>query len=425
MGRRPLIVAALGPGTSEPGGARDLTDPGRVRRVAFGSAISEHPITAVATGEVSGAVFERVGEGPELALVFVTPAHGGALEDVVRTVDAVLRPDVVLGAVAQSVVGPGREVERGPGISLWAGSVGPVAGMSLGAPDEVLGPGPFGWPTEMAFEPKALLLLADPFTFPAEDFLSWIAHEHPGMPVIGALAAAANTIGGNSLSLGDKIQRSGAVGVALGPGAVLEPLVSQGCRPFGRPLVVTRSEHNVIYELGGKPALERLVSQARSDLTEDEIDTLANGGLQLGRVIDEHREEFASGDFLIRGVLGTDRRSGAVVVGDVVPVGVTVQFHLRDPATADEDLIRNLAGCSADAALLFTCTGRGTRLFGGPDHDAEAIVDLLGPIPTAGCFAAGEIGPVGGRNFLHGFTASLALFSDAKSGSRSGGTVTS
>ena len=102
---------------------------------------------------------------------------------------------------------------------------------------------------------------------------------------------------------------------------------------------MTRSEHNVIYELGGKPALERLVSQARSDLTEDEIDTLASGGLQLGRVIDEHREEFASGDFLIRGVLGTDRRSGAVVVGDVVPVGVTVQFHLRDPATADEDLI--------------------------------------------------------------------------------------
>jgi small ligand-binding sensory domain FIST len=181
----------------------------------------------------------------------------------------------------------------------------------------------------------------------------------------------------------------------------------------------------VIYELGGKPALERLVSQARSDLTDDEIDTLASGGLQLGRVIDEHREQFTSGDFLIRGVLGTDRRSGAVVVGDVVPIGVTVQFHLRDSTTADQDLSRHLAGCRADAALLFTCTGRGTRLFGGPDHDAEAIVDLLGPIPTAGCFAAGEIGPIGGRNFVHGFTASLALFSDTTSGSRSGDTVTS
>lgn len=393
--------------------------------MAFGSAISEHPITAIATGEVCGAVFEAVGENPALALVFVTPAHGGALEDVVRTVDAVLRPDVVLGAVAQSVVGPGREVERGPGISLWAGSVGPVAGISLGSGGEFNESRPFSWPSEIPFEPRALLLLADPFSFPAEDFLSWVAEEHPGMPVVGALASAAHTIGGNSLALGDKIQRFGAVGVLLGPGAAMEPLVSQGCRPFGRPLVVTRSDQNVIYELGGKPALERLLTQARSDLTADEIDTLASGGLQLGRVIDEHREHFTSGDFLIRSVLGTDPRSGAVVVGDLVPVGVTVQFHLRDPSTADEDLTRNLAGCSADAALLFTCTGRGTRLFGAADHDAEAIVDLLGPIPTAGCFAAGEIGPVGGRNFLHGFTASLALFSDATAGSRSGGTVTS
>jgi small ligand-binding sensory domain FIST len=190
----------------------------------------------------------------------------------------------------------------------------------------------------------------------------------------------------------------------------MEPLVSQGCRPFGRPLVVTRSDGNLIYELAGKPALERLVAQASSDLSEDEVATLAEGGLQVGRVMDEHREHFGRGDFLIRGVLGTDRRTGAVAVGDVVPVGVTVQFQLRDARTADEDLYERLAGRTAEAALLFTCTGRGTRLFGDPDHDAATVAELLGPIPVAGCFAAGEIGPVSGRNYVHGFTASLALF---------------
>jgi len=126
--------------------------------------------------------------------------------------------------------------------------------------------------------------------------------------------------------------------------------------------------------------------------------------------VDEHLERFSTGDFLVRSILGSDKRTGAIAVGDVMPVGVTVQFHLRDAVTAGRDLARRLAGQRADAALLFTCTGRGTNLFGSPDHDAEAIVDQFGPIPTAGCFAAGEIGPVAGRNFLHGFTASMVLF---------------
>lgn len=391
-----------------------------VRRVRFGSAISEHPVTAIATGEVVGQVLEAVGENPGLVVAFVTPAHGGALEDVVRTVDEILRPDVLLGAVARSVVGPGREVERGAGISLWAGAIPSVTGLSLeavngsgpGGGDQLGPPMITGWPAlaEMPSDPSALLLLADPFSFPIEDLLSWLDRHHPGMPVVGAMASAAQMPGGNTLALGRSLQRTGAVGVLLGPDVAVQPVVSQGSRPFGRPLVVTKADGNVIYELGGKPALERLVTQASSDLSEDEVEVLAAGGLQLGRVIDEHLEQFERGDFLIRNVIGTDRRTGAVAVGDVVPVGVTVQFHLRDAATADEDLSERLAGVTADAALLFTCTGRGTLMFGAPDHDAEAIVDHLGPIPTAGCFAAGEIGPVAGRNFLHGFTASLALF---------------
>jgi small ligand-binding sensory domain FIST len=188
--------------------------------------------------------------------------------------------------------------------------------------------------------------------------------------------------------------------------------VSQGCRPFGDPLVVTRAEHNLLYELAGRPALEQVLSQARDSLNEEEVVLLETGGLHLGRVINEHKERFERGDFLVRNVMGADRSSGAIAVGDPLEVGTTVQFHLRDAATADEDLHALVQARRADAALVFTCNGRGTRLFGEPHHDVRVLSEHLGAVPMSGFFAAGELGPVGGRNFVHGFTASVALLRD-------------
>jgi small ligand-binding sensory domain FIST len=134
----------------------------------------------------------------------------------------------------------------------------------------------------------------------------------------------------------------------------------------------------------------------------------------MGLVIDEHQVDFGRGDFLIRSVIGADRANGAIAIGDSVAVGTTVQFHVRDADAADEDLRELLADRQADAVLLFTCNGRGSRLFEQLDHDAGVIGDLLGDPPVSGFFAAGEVGPVGGRNFVHGFTASLALFEEAR-----------
>jgi small ligand-binding sensory domain FIST len=383
----------------------------------FAAALSEHPVPAHAVGEVAGEILDTFGERPDLAIVFVTPPFGGALEDAVAAIDDILHPLVLIGCAAESVVGPHREVERTAAVSLFAARTGPLLPLALEA-----GPSPDddlvvkGWPADMAFAPQALLLVADPFSFPVEEFLAWVERRHPGLPVIGGLASAAQAAGGNRLAVGRSIRTSGAVGVLLGPGVEVETVVSQGCRPFGQPLVVTKAEGNVILELAGTPALERLVSQAQGCLTEAEVALLEMGGLQLGRVIDEHRSSFGRGDFLLRGVLGADRRSGALAVGDVVPVGTTVQFHLRDAATADEDMRVLLKGQRADGALVFTCNGRGSRLFDEQHHDARVLSDLLGPVPLAGFFAAGEIGPVGGHNFIHGFTASMALFRDTPDG---------
>jgi small ligand-binding sensory domain FIST len=375
----------------------------------FASALSQHPVPAHAVGETAGAVLEQLdGDDPDLLVCFVSPHFVGAFDDLAHALRNLLEPQVLIGATAVSIIGDAREIEGAPAVSLFAAclpeaTLTPVALEVTDTPD---GPAVVGWP-DLDETPGTLAILADPFTFPVDGFLQRLDEDRPGLTVIGGLASAANHAGGNRLLLDDCMFEHGAVGVFL-DGVTVRTVVSQGCRPIGRPLVVTKSERNFVEELAGTPALERL-QEIAGEATDAERELLRSG-LHLGIVVDEHRHDFGRGDFLVRNVLGADRESGAIAVGERVSVGQTVQFHVRDAAAADEDLRELLAGQSAAGALLFTCNGRGERLFGTPDHDAGLVEALLGPIPAAGAFCAGEIGPVGGRNFLHGFTASVALF---------------
>lgn len=349
------------------------------------------------------------GEDPDLVVCFTSPHFVGALDDLVFALRELLSPRVLLGVTAVSVIGNAEEVEDEPAFSLFAAclpeaTLTPVALSVEQTPD---GPAIVGWP-DLETEPSTLLLVADPFTFPADAFLRRIDEDRPGLSVIGGVASAVMRPGGNRLVLDGDVRAEGAVGVFL-DGVDVVPVVSQGCRPIGKPFVVTRAEQNLVHELGGRPALERLRELAES--LDDHERELVRRGLHLGVVVDEHRTEFDRGDFLIRNLAGADQASGAIAVGDLVSVGQTVQFQVRDADAADEDLRSLLAGKAAAGALVFTCNGRGRHLFGMPDHDAGVVAELLGSIPAAGAFCAGEIGPIGGRNFLHGFTASLALFS--------------
>jgi small ligand-binding sensory domain FIST len=228
------------------------------------------------------------------------------------------------------------------------------------------------------------------------------------------MASGASQPGHNVLALDGETTSAGAVGVSLSGAVRIDFMVSQGCRPIGDPLVVTKAEGNVIQELGG-----RVPMAALKEITlalDDAQRALMNRGLLVGLVIDEYKQRFGRGDFLIRNVTALDTRHGTIAVAERLRVGQTIQFHLRDAETASEDLdlllnAQQLHG-PPYAALLFTCNGRGTRLFESADHDATSIQQNAGEIPAAGFFAAGEIGPVSGRNFLHGFTASVALFDE-------------
>ena len=379
---------------------------------AFASALSQHPIATQAVGEAAGEILERLdGEGCDLAVCFASTHHVGAFEDIGPALRNILEPQVLVRGTAVAVAGGAHEIEENPALTVFAARLDGAAltPVTLRVQETPDGAALTGWPSLGDRPPASLLLFADPFTFPVDAFLQRVNRDLPGLQIIGGLASSAGSPGGNRLVLDDRVVDEGAVGVFVDGGSIeVRTLVSQGCRPIGRPYVVTRAEQNLIEELGGKPAIERL--QELAGAASEEERELLRGGLHVGLVVDEHKAEFGRGDFLVRNLLGADESSGALAVGEQVSVGQTVQFHVRDAGAADEDLREMLTGVDADAALLFTCNGRGRHLFTVPDHDAGMVENLLGPIPLAGAFCAGEIGPVGGRNFLHGFTASLALF---------------
>jgi small ligand-binding sensory domain FIST len=386
--------------------------------MTFASALSEHPDPAEATGEVIGAVLEQLGTEPDVAAVFASPQHRDTFGDMAAAIGRTLRPGVLVGTTAVAVLGGSREVEDAPAIGLWAGRLAarprPVR---LDATRTASGIALQGL-SASTFEPgDALLLLADPFSLPVDAIIDALADlEIPdasgtlSVPVVGGMASAANTPGGNRLVLDDEMMSSGGVGVVLPGGVATRTVVSQGCRPIGDPMIVTRAEGNLVMEIAGRPALDRLDDLVRAADAEER--SLLASGLQIGIAIDEHRVTFERGDFLIRGVVGADRLQRALAVGDRVEVGTTVQFQVRDAVAADEDLRAMLADATGDAALVFTCNGRGQRLFGEPDHDARVVHDTLGSPALAGMFCAGEFGPIGGRSFVHGFTASVLVFSD-------------
>ncbi len=357
------------------------------------------------------------GLSPSFAVLFASAHFFGSAQDLVTAVAEEIGQVPLIGCVAEAVAGNAREVESEPAVSLWlAADIGPVETFSMEFVQTPSG-GAFGG---YRFEPDpagAHLMICDPFTFPASDLLVHLNENVPGAVVMGGMASGGLAERQSRLFLGDRVLSQGAVGAHL-PGTEFHPLVAQGCRPVGDPYTITRADSNLIFELGGRPPLARLQELAAA-LSGPERELLAQG-VQIGIVIDEYQAEPRQGDFLIRGLVGADPDSGTIAVGDEVQVGQTVQFHIRDAQSADEDLRRileqetaTLGGRRAAGALLFTCNGRGSRMFSQPDHDAGLLAKMLGQIPAAGFFCAGELGPVGGRNFLHTFTASIALFPEA------------
>ncbi|MDG1197445.1 MAG: FIST N-terminal domain-containing protein [Actinomycetota bacterium] len=376
----------------------------------YHSAFSQHSDAAFAIGEIIGEMLERVGIAPDVAVLFLPEKFRADASNIVSTIQKLLKPKSLIGTINDSIIAGSREIENGQAMCLWAGNcIGDITSFRAHALSSTDG--------ELLLEDlpyteaHTLILLADPLSFPITKALELWETSHPALQIIGGLTSGRPALGHSCLIVDDDIHESGAVGLLVSGMTNIKPIVSQGCRPIGDPFTVTSSKANVIESLGNQTALTRLRHLFNS-LSESEKN-LVNTGLHIGRVINENQLDFGRGDFLIRAVLGADQETGHLVIGDEIEVGAIIQFHVRDAQTAKHDLLEltNPIGQS-DGALVFSCNGRGINLFGESDHDSRLVADLVNAEASAGMFCAGEIGPIGQRSFLHGFTASIAFFSD-------------
>ncbi len=369
----------------------------------WSSAGSSAPRLEVAVREAATVVRAELGTPPDLVVAFVSPHHGPAFDRLPGLLRTELPGGTLIGCSAGGVIGGGHELEEQPGFSLTAAA---LPGVTV-TPLRMDTPRTPALPADGA---SCFLLLPDPFTFEADELLHQLDAAFPGSTVMGGLASGGRTPGSNALYLNEHVHRGGLVGVALGGDVVVDTIVAQGCRPIGDPLFVTRSERNVIHALDGRRAgavLQELYS--RADARDQ---TLFRHSLFLGIVMREARQEYRQGDFLIRNVMGIDSGNGSVVVGALVRDGMVVQFHLRDAETSAADLDELLGHYRErpQGALLFSCLGRGKHLYGASDHDTDALRRHLGDVPLGGFFCNGEIGPVQGTTFLHGYTSAFGLF---------------
>ena len=398
-------------------GARPGAPVGAMRWAAASSTLDS---TAEAAAAVAATARAQLGEGPvDLAIAFFTASHVPAADALAETLKQALAPGCLLGASARGIVSTRHELESDPAISLLIARLPGVAlhpfvlfnaGWSAAATqaEEFRRHAPHAEGAEL------VIVLGDPFTLQVERVLAGFNRFAPGVRVVGGMASAGMSPHSNALLLNDWVAREGGVGLALSGALRVDVVVSQGCRPVGPPIEVTRVEQNLLVELDGQPALERAEQVLRA-LSEEERARLVSG-LYVGRPA--RGEASARGDYLIRNLLGADRDRGVIAVGDAIEAGERIRLHVRDAETAREDLELLLSpqpfDSVASAALLFACNGRGRGLYGVPDGDITTLQDALGgSVPAAGMFCAGEMGPVGENNFLHGHTASIAIVRSA------------
>ncbi len=354
----------------------------------------------------------------DLAFVFFSIHFEDEGDKLAEAIQERLSPKHLLGCTTEGVIGPEHEFENEPALALWAAGLPEQAKVhevvldaaALAALHETT-----NWRSlcsDISLEEQpSFLLLADPFTTPVNALLGGINQSFPGSPVHGGMASGAEAPGQVGLISSQGAQREGLVGVALTGPVKVTSLVSQGCRPIGKPWVITKADRNIMYQLGGQRPLDVLM-QTFEESPQD-IQNMMQQGILLGRVIKEEQDRFGQGDFLIRNLVDKDDQSGALAVNDMLRSGITVQFHVRDARTAHEDLEQMallLKDSPPKGALLFSCNGRGQRLFDKKDHDVGVLHQVWGDCPVAGMFCAGEFGPISGRNFIHGFTASVACF---------------
>lgn len=386
------------------------------------STLSHHTDTAEAIGEVTTAARAALGGPPDLVFLFASEHHREAFDGLPRRVREGLDGEPVLtGCSASGVIADATEVETRPALGLLAARLPGAVLDAWHLEADDLGPGTAHSERCARLAPEVgpaaaqFVVLADPFSFPAEHLLHSLDSGFKDAVIAGGLASGGQGPGEMALFLNDDTFHSGALVLSLAGDVEMTTVVAQGCRPIGEPLFLTAHEGNIIHKLDDRTPLEIL--NEIFEQADDRDRELMQHSLFIGVTMRSDHIRYGQGDFLIRNLMGADQETGSIRVGADLHPNQVVQFHLRDAHTSSEDLDRVLERAREQleesrpaGALLFSCTGRGEGLYGTPNHDAGAFQRHLGPAALGGFFCNGEIGPVQGKTYLHGYTSAFALF---------------
>ena len=355
-----------------------------------------------------------------LGLVFMAPRFFPYAKQVLEIFRVHARIPLLAGCSSQGLIVGGQEVEQNAGLTLglYALPGAHVQGYRFTQAQVEEANGPGYWHLETGIEPNRTngwLTFIDPFHLDSETWLRTWNEAYAPVPVLGGLASGDSRQQSTQVYLDGEVFEEGGVSLSFGGEVKLAGVTSQGCTPIGQTWTLTKVEQNVIHQIGNRPAYE-VLAETFNQLSPEE-QKKASGHLFIGLVVNEYLEDFHRGDFLIRNLLGADPRTGSIAVGALPRAGQTVQFQQMSASAATEDMTElltraknELGDATVYGGCLCCCNGRGQHLFGRPNHDAQMVQQRFGPLGLLGFFCNGEIGPVGQKSFLHGYTASLALF---------------
>ncbi len=386
------------------------------------SALSDHRFLKYAVAECAHEMLDALGDvKPDLIIAFVSSHHAARYDELPELVNEFFGEAFLTGCSGGGVIGAGREAEDRPGLSLTAASLPDVIIRGIHVENSEMPDGdapPLEW--EKLLDVKAaddpqFLILSDPFSIEGEKLIMGLDYAFPRGAKIGGLASGGHQPESNAIYISHNTYDYGASVLSLRGDIAVDTIVAQGCRPIGQRMQITSCERNMLYQLDGRDIFEVLREMFQQLNERDQ--RLAQSSLFLGVVMDEFKDDPQLGDFLIRNILGVDAQGGALAVGEILKEGQTAQFHLRDAETSSQDLNEMLTQYSEDrtpgagaGALLFQCLGRGSYLYGRPDHDTDMFRDKVGDLPLSGFFCNGEIGQVSGSTYLHGYTSSFGIF---------------
>ncbi len=409
-------------------------------QIQWTNALSIRPSLEAAVKEVVDRVKQSLSENPDLGIVFISSAYASEYSRLVPLILEQISIPVLIGCGGEGIVGVDDrnevlEIESQPALSLSAAKLPEVEIDIFHLKNEDLpdlDSSPEAWVELVGVSVEnrpQFILLSDPFSSKINDLLEGLDFAYPGSVKVGGLASSSSMGGQTALFFhgegdrGDYLRSQGTIGIALSGNIVLDTIVAQGCRPISNPYQITKAERNIILALAesgdrenySRPPLE-ILQQIISTLDEKDRKLVENS-LFVGIARDEFKVELGQRDFLIRNLLGIDPKSGAIAIGDRIRPGQRIQFHLRDAETSAEDLDLLLKSyreeqtlvASPAGALIFSCLGRGQRLYGKPNFDSNLFRSYLNNTPLGGFFCNGEIGPVGARTFLHGYTSAFAI----------------